>query len=262
MVINTDIIIGRKGEIETVREHIRRRNSLHIHGPEGVGKSALIVHVYRTWDEIGTSLIPIYCTNSGTFREILVTIAESLLRHGVRLISIDKYKRAQLISRSADLKTLSTRYLRNMVFPRIKSGNFCIILDHLEDVTPRINSFLTALHECSSIITASRRSWDVSNHTSVSGSLAYDLWLIPKLRVGNLDKKDAFTLIKSLYRTLNMNVANEIHLFKDIYDVSQGNPKMIKNIFKKAADPKYLQDGRFNLDLIVIDCRMDEVQMP
>jgi hypothetical protein len=262
MVINTDTIIGRKREIETVREHIRCRDSLHIHGPEGVGKSALIDHVYRTWDEIGTSPIPIYCLNSGTFREILVTIAEFLLQHGVRLISFDKYKRAQLISRSTDLKTLSTRYLRNMVFPRIKSGNFCIILDHLEDVTPRINSLLTALHGCSSIITASRQSWDVSDHTSVSGSLAYDLWLIPKLRVGNLDKKDAFTLIKSLYRTLNMNVADEIHLFKDVYEVSQGNPKMIKIIFEKAADPKYLHDGRLNLNLVVIDCRMDEVQMP
>jgi len=255
-------IVPRKEEIEVMREHIKRRKSLHIHGPEGVGKSTLIDHVYRTWDEIGASTIPIYCRSSGTFREILVTTAEFLLRRGIRLISIDEYKRAQVISRSAALKTLSTRYLRNMIFPHIKKGDFCVILDHLEDVTPRINSLLTALHGCSSIITASRKSWDVSDHTSIFGSLAYDLWLIQKLRLGNLDKKDAFTLIESLYRSLNIKVADKIHLFKDIYEVSQGNPKLINNIFKKAADSKYLKNGNLNLNLVMIDCRMDEVHMP
>lgn len=254
-------IIARKDEIETLREYIRRRKSLHIHGPEGVGKSALIDYVYRTWDEIGASPIPIYCRDSGTFREILVNIAEFLLRYGVRLISIDEYKRAQLITRSADLKTLSTRYLRNMVFPHIKKGDFCIILDHLEDVTPRINSLLTALHGCSSIITANRQSWDVSDNKSVSGSLAYDLWLIPKLQVGNLTKEDAFTFMESLYGSLNMNVTDKLRLFKDIYEISQGSPKIMKNIFQKTADPKYLHDGKLNLNLIVIDCRMDEVRM-
>jgi AAA+ ATPase superfamily predicted ATPase len=250
-------IVGRKKEIETVRSHIRRRDSLHIHGPEGVGKSALIDYIYRKWDEIGVSPTPIYCRNSSTLREILLTIAKYLMQHGEKLISIDKYGRGKPVSRFADLRTLSTRYFRNMVFPRSRNGDFCIILDHFEYVTPRIHSFLSALHGCSSVITASRQSWELSDFNSFSGSIA--LWLVPKLRIGNLDKKDSFTLIETLYRTVNIKVADEHQAFNAIYEVSQGNPRMIKNIFQKAAVSKYLHDGKLNL--IVIDCRMDEVSM-
>jgi AAA+ ATPase superfamily predicted ATPase len=178
-------IIGREKEIETIREHIRCRRSLHVHGPTGVGKSTLIDHVYRTWDEIGASPTPIYCRYSGMLREILVAIVEFLLGHRKKLISIDKYKREKQIIRAADIRRVSIRYLRNIMFPLIRKGDFCVVLDHLEHVTPQINTLVSALHERACVITASRQSWDLRDWSFI-GRLAYDLWLVPKLKIDNL----------------------------------------------------------------------------
>ena len=53
-------IAGRKEEIGTGRLHIRRRHSMHINGPEGVGRSTFIDYVYPTRFEIGASPKPMY----------------------------------------------------------------------------------------------------------------------------------------------------------------------------------------------------------
>ncbi len=140
------------------------------------------------------------------------------------------------------------------------NGDFCVILDHLEKVTPRIHSFVSALHGCLSVISASRQACDLSDFSRFSGSLA--LWHVLKLKVENLGKDDAFILMQSLYDLLKMNVSDAPGLFKDIYDISQGNPKMIETIFAKAKDKRYVQGGKLNLNLVVIDCRIDEVRMP
>jgi hypothetical protein len=253
-------IIGREKEIETIREHIRRRKSLHLHGPEGVGKSALIDHIYCTWDKIGASPVPIYCRNSGTLRKILVTIAEFLLGHYKKLISTDKFKREKLIVRAADIRKVSIRYLRNLVFPCLKKGDFCVVLDHLEHITPQINACLGALHERACVITASRRSWDLMDY-GFTGRLAYDLWLVPKLRIDKLKKKDAFSLMEHLQKHLNLKLPDKKSLFNEIFHITLGNPMMMKTILEKARKPDYLVDGKLNLNLIVIDCRMDKVRI-
>jgi AAA ATPase domain len=258
--LNRVLLIGREQEIETIRDCIRHRTSLHLHGPEGVGKSALIDHLYRTWNEIGASPIPIYCGNSGTLREILVAIAEFLLGHCKMLVSVDKYKREKQIASSADIRTISIRYLRNLVFPRIKKGDFCVVLDHLEHITPQINACLGALHERACVITASRQSWDLMDY-GFTGRLSYDLWLVPKLRIDKLQRKDAFSLMEHLQKHLNLKLPNKESLFNEIFHITQGNPMMMKTILEKARKPDYLVDGKLNLNLIVIDCRIDAVRI-
>lgn len=239
-------IIDRKKEIETIREHIRRGKSLHIFGPEGTGKSALIDYVYRNWYEIGTLRIPIYCENSDTLEQILDTIAKFLLVQGKKLVDIDCKRRTQkLILQPDELSTVPRRYLRNMVFPHIKRGKFCIILDHLENITPRTNSFLNALYGCASVITASRESWDKAKMTNAEIP-EYELWRVPKLEVGNLEKESAFNLMESLlykHTSLKSSAADSRRLFEDTYAVTRGNPKLIKKIFDKAMDQKYHHDS-------------------
>jgi len=131
-----------------------------------------------------------------------------------------------------------------MIFPHIKNGGFCIILDHLENITPRTNSFLNALYGCTSVITASRTSW-VSAKMTNDEIAEYDLWRVPKLEVDNLEKESAFNLMESLlykHTSLKSSAANS-RLFEDTYAVTQGNPKMIKKIFAKAKDQKCLHGG-------------------
>jgi len=132
-------LVGRQKEIETLLHHISNRESLHIYGPDGTGKSALLKWIYDNWQGIENTLIPIYCRSSTTLRQILLYIAPFLLDHFKHLESIDKFKRIKEIEYPSDIKKLSIRQLRNLIFSYIPQDNFCVLLDHLEYVTPKIN---------------------------------------------------------------------------------------------------------------------------
>jgi len=257
---NHEAIIGRKGEIETIRDCIRRRNSLHLHGSAGIGKSALLDHLNQHWEKIGVSCIPIYCTSSVTLREILVCIAQALLVRSGPFAGTNKYLAPLEIRSSSDIRANNNRDLRNVVLRRVEQGDFCIILDHLERVTPKIDMFLSALHERACVITASRQSWDLTDY-SFTGRLVYGLWLIPKLKINSLKRKDAFSLMECLHKHLNMKSPDKENIFTEIFRITQGNPKMIYDILDKARKPDYIVDGKLNLNLIVIDCRIDAVRI-
>ena len=230
-------IVGRKEEIGTIREHIRQGKSLHIYGPEGAGKSALIDYVYRNWDEINTLRTPIYCKDSGSLEQILSTIAKFLLSQGKKLVDIDYERRTEkIILQSDELPTVPRRYLRNMVFPHIKRGKFCIILDQLENVSQRTNSFLKALYGFTTVISVSRKSWDKTK-IDFPDMLQYALWDISKLEVKNLDKEAAFSLMINVLNNSTTTKSTACRrLFEEVYVTTQGNPKMIKEIFAKAMD--------------------------
>jgi AAA+ ATPase superfamily predicted ATPase len=254
-------IIGREKEIDIIRDCIRRRKGLHIHGPKGVGKSALLDHLHKNWDVIGASCVTIYCKNSVTLREILVCIAEALLGQFGPLAGTNKYLEPIEIGSTSDIRTNSNRDLRNMIFPRIEQGDYCFILDHLDHITQGINAFLSSLHERACVITASRQSWVIGDY-SFTGKIAYCLYLVPKLRMDNLNKKDALNLMQQLYKDLGMKLPDKVRVFNDIFHITQGNPKMIQNLLNKAGKPDYIVDGKLNLNLIVIDCRIDAVKIP
>jgi len=257
---NYAAIISRKGEIEDIRDCVRRRKSLHLHGSAGVGKSALLDHLNQHWEKIGVSCIPIYCKSSVTLREILVCIAEELLVRSGTFVGTNKYFIPLEIRSSSDIRANNNRDLRNVVLRRVEQGDFCIILDHLERVTPKIDAFLSALHERACVITASRQSWDLMDYSFI-GRLAYGLWLISKLKINNLKRKDAFNLMECLHKHLNTKLPDKENIFTEIFHITQGNPKMIHDILDKARKPDYIVDGKLKLNLIVIDCRIDAVRI-
>jgi len=260
-VWNRAMLVGREQEVETIRASIRRRKGLHIHGLAGAGKSALLNHLYKNWDAIGTSCNPIYCKNSVTLREILVCITEALFGRSGPLTGTNKYHEPIGIGAVSDIRTNNNRDLRNMLFPRIEEGDFCVILDHLDHITQGINAFLYSLRERACVITASRQSWVIGDY-SFTGNLKYGQYLVPKLRIENLKKKDAFILMQQLYAIFGMKLPDKVRVFNEIFHISQGNPKVILDILDKARKPEYIVDGKLNLNLIVIDCRIDAVNIP
>ncbi len=258
---NRAMLIGRDQDIEAVRDSIKRRKGLHIYGPKGVGKSALLDDLYQRWDDVGFTRVPIYCRNSVTLREILVFIAEALLVHSGPLTGTNKYLEPLEIRTASDIRTHCNRDLRNMIFPRIEQSDYCFILDQLDHISKGINAFLSSLHDRACVLTASRQSWVIGDYT-FAGKIAYCLYLVPKLRVDNLKKKDALNLMQQLHKDRGMKLSDKVRVFNDIFHITQGNPKMIHDILEKAGKPEYIVDGKLNLNLIVIDCRIDAVSAP
>jgi hypothetical protein len=252
-------IIGLQEEMQRLLACIGDGNNLHIYGPEGAGKSALLAWVHSNWREIDQSLIPVYCQSSGTLRQILLCISTFLLGHFKNLESVDKFKGVREIGRASDIKGLNIRALRDLVFAYLPRRKFCIILDHLELVTPRINGFLSVLYENSLVITASRQSWDLADY-SFKGRLDYCLYLVPKLRVENLKRKEALFLMDSLAGGIEIGQSQRRELFDEVFRVSGGNPGLITRIFERAQMPEYLKGGRLNLTLIMLDLRINEAR--
>lgn len=253
-----DKLIGRNNEINLIRTYIDEMRSFHIYGPEGIGKTAILDHIYSNWDCLHSPLIPVFCRTSRTFREILLCISGFLLDYFKHLKSIDKFKQVKEIRYPTDIKKLSIRALKNVIFAYISQDKFCIILDHLEHVTPKINVFLTPLKDIAMTITASRQSWELTDY-QFKGKLSYCLYLFPKLMVTNLSKKDAYLLMEYLYKTLPMGIPNKSQLFKEIFYITEGNPGMMEEIFEKAQRHEYIKGDMLNLKLIQIDCQIDKI---
>jgi nucleoside-triphosphatase THEP1 len=250
------ISVGWGKELAEVLMSVKNRKSLHIYGPGGTGKSALLEWLCDNWQATGNELIPIYCRSSRTLRQILLYVAAFLLDHFKHLESIDKFKQVKEIRYAADIKKLSIRALRNIVYAYIPQDNFCLILDHLEYVTPKINGFLTVLYEKALVITASKQSWELTDY-GFKGNLAYCLYLTPKLKLSNLPKEDAYLLMEHLWRRFHMDLPDKTRLFREIFLVASGNPKLIVEIMSRAGREKYWRSGECNFGLIHLDMMIE-----
>jgi hypothetical protein len=247
-------LVGRDNEIDSIKSYINEMKSFHIYGTEGAGKTAVLEYIYQSWTNMNTSLIPIFCRTSRTLKEILLPIAGVLLQRSRSLENIDKFKRIKEICHQSDLNAVNSRELKNIIFNNIGNKKFCIILDHLDCITPRINTFLTPLKDRAVTITASRQSWDIADYNFFA-RLDYCLWLLPKVQIKNLSRHDAFLLMK---QTIGDTTTLEETLFSKIYHITDGNPELTKKILARAVLPKYLTDGHINLKLIGIDLKIDK----
>jgi len=249
-------LIGRDNEIGSIKSYINEIKSFHIYGQGGAGKTAILEYIYQNWVDMNTSLIPIFCRTSSTLKEILLPIAGVLLQRSRSLANIDKFRRIKEIYRESDLKEVNSRELKNMIFNNIGYKKFCIILDHLDCVTPRINTFLTPLKDRAVMITASRQSWDIAD-CNFFARLDYCFWLLPKVQIKNLSKHDSFLLTK---QTIGDTSTLGETLFSEIYHITNGNPGLTKKIIAKAILPKYLINGQINLKLIMIDLKIERTE--
>jgi len=249
-------LIGRIREIDLIKSHINKMQSFHIYGPEGAGKTAILKHIYDNWNDLHTHLIPIFCKDSRTLKETLLSIAGFLLQRSRSLQNIDKYKRIKEICRLSDLKDMNSRDLKNMIFSNIGYKKFCIMLDHLDCVTPRINAFLTPLKDRAVTITASRQSWEIADY-SFSARLDYCLWLLPKVKIDNLSRRDSFLLMRDISGYSGRGNKN---LFAGVYQVTRGNARLIKKAILKTILPEYHADGHINLKLIMLDIKIDKIK--
>jgi hypothetical protein len=248
-------LVAREGEFAILLDQIGMRKSLHVYGDEG-GQEAPD-QVYDFLKARGT-LVPIYCRSSRTLRQILLCIAAFLLDHFEHLESVDKFKTVKEIKHPSDIKKLSIRHLRNLIFAYIPQDDFCVLLDHIEYVTPKINGFLTTLYEKALVITASRQSWELSDY-GFKGRLDYSPYLIPKLLIENLKRKDALVLMESLCRNVPIDIPSRQKKFEEVFRISKGNPGIILTIFEKARKPEYHKDNGLNLKLILIDSKIEGI---
>lgn len=253
-------LVGREKELKTLAAHIRQNKHLHIYGPEGSGKSALLEWAFDNWKHIDSPMIPIFCRNSRLLREIVLQVAAFLLRQLGSLQYTDKFGRVRTFRTRDELRNGTIAVLKQMVFRNLHKQSFFVLIDHCEPVTPRLNSLLTALYDRVPVITASRESWDLADY-SFRGSLAYDrLYLAPKLRVDYLEKHHSITVLKKLSGPARLSRHEEEAFCEEVFQITESNLKEAARIIERACLPRYRVNGRINLKLIQLDLAIEAVR--
>ena len=245
-------LIGRETESRILIEHIGSCKSIHIYGTAGSGKTALLQWICADLSATGTSLTPIYCNDSRNLRNILLCIASFFLKRFRSLQFADKYHRTHEILRMHQLKSLNINALRKIIYRYLEKGRFCIFLDHLENVTPGINSLMTVLQERLPVVSASRQSWEISDFR-FRGNLECPLYTTEKLRIDNLSREKALLLMEDLYLKTSIRLTDKKKFFTHLFKVTKGNPGMIVDIFNLISNGSYISGGNINLNLLLID---------
>lgn len=238
-----DLLIGRGDERRALNELIQQRKSVLILGDEGVGKSALLEDALAN---CGIKNI-VYSKRSTTLKETLM----NLLQSATNLKELSKKNILALKKNCYDLLDARPEY---------------VVLDHIVWVEPKFYAFLTFIKEQKFPFILATRKTGKKN----VGHLWMGLYDFAVLELQNLDQTntDALTDYYAATFGLKLQLGADATFKKEIFKLSRGNPKIIKDLCRLARDQKYRSKGYIDLNLVDLDRRINlsldgiEVRLP
>ncbi len=230
------MIIARQFEIEKLTDCIKKGRHALLTGKMGVGKSAILREVCRSFEKEGKVKI-IYSPVSTPLKGLLMTLAKELheRHHRLRLTGLDEG-----IVENLEWRQIQTRFARMnikdqsaSILTSLTAGGFCIAMDQLERVTPTGQAFVEALIDRCCVVGA-------TCDEKSSGQLSRMWWRFKKIEVLNLGKKDALKLIEHLIEEEKVLCSDTGMLKREVYKKSHGNPLAIKDIINAGSLERYV----------------------
>lgn len=222
-------LTGRTHELATLIDHLRSGNHLAIHGAEGVGKTALI--------QAATEAMPgiVYCADTSTLKRACDALLD---RFHISVNVADNIVRKRAVREAARGKKL------------------CFIFDHVGWVTPKLLSFLDTLRESHQLVVVTR-----SLASADIGHLKLLLWDFDTLELKNLAHADATRLLRSQCNQLGLSIADPAQFERNVWRLSQGNPRVILDLCAQASTGRYVFDGHFDTRLLDLDRRISQLRL-
>ncbi len=128
-----------------------------------------------------------------------------------------------------------------------------VVLDHIAWVEPKFYGFLTYLKERSIPFVIVTRRPDKKN----IGHLWMSLYDYQTLEVKNLDQTKTSQLIDDYASGLDLKIDAVSDFKKDVFKLSQGNPKIIRELCRLAQEEKYRSKGYVDVKLMDLDRRIE-----
>ena len=223
------MLIGREQECRLLKELMRQRKNILILGPEGVGKSAMSDHVLMG----GPVKNVLYSKRSGTLKETLVNIIQSAFG-------------------SKDLQKKNILTLKKICYQLLDQSLEYVVFDHVEWVEPRFYGFLTYLKERKIPFIIATRTQDKKN----IGHLWMGLYDFERLEIKNLDQAKTGQLVDYYAKSFDLKLNAAADFQKEVFKISEGNPKIIKELCDLARDEKYRAKGHTDVKLMDLDRRI------
>jgi hypothetical protein len=223
------MLIGRDPECRLLDDLIRQRKNILMVGPEGVGKSAVVDHVLAG----GAIKNVLYSKSSASLKETLANMAEFALG-------------------SKNLHQKNILSLKKICYQLLESIPDYAILDHMAWVAPKFYGFLTYLKEQKITFIIATRSSDKKD----IGHLWMGLYDFERLEIKNLDQAGTGQLIYYCAQSLDLKLPEATHFKNEVFKISKGNPKIIKELCRLAREEKYRPEGHIDVKLIDLDRRI------
>jgi hypothetical protein len=223
------MLIGRESESRLLHELIRQRKNILIAGPEGVGKSAIVDHVLTG----GAVKNILYSKSSATLKETLANIAEFALG-------------------SKNLHQKNILSLKKICYELLEASPDYAVLDHMAWVEPKFYGFLSYLKEQKIAFIIVTRSLDKKD----IGHLWMGLYDFDKVEIKNLDQTGTNQLIDYCAQSFDLKLHEATHFKNEVFTISKGNPKIIKELCRLAREEKYRARGYVDVKLMDLDRRI------
>ena len=241
--------------VEILLDHIRLGRSAFLVGTEGVGKTAILRVVADQARQIRDIRRPLYCGHASTLKELLLALAEELLVRDSTPSPSSPSARRPITGRQ--LSALSLETLRRRVLPRLSSGRYAVLLDHLGPIRGAYASFLEGLGERLGIpIVAAVRSLDPGQ----TGRLWWIGWKFPIVPVPELTPGEARLLVARRLDEAGLALPDREDFIGTLVRVAKGNPRVITRVCDLARAPRYRVGGRTDLRLLLLDLRLHDLQ--
>lgn len=237
-------IFDRQDESKTLLRRLQARASTLVHGPAGVGKTALMCALRTPADPW------LYSADSKTIYGVFHNLAADLLERGA-----ERIRRACGKEGEAALRGKSALNVKGIVIDALREGAYVVVLDHIHRPSA---AFAAAIRDvlgwaATPVVTIAR-----SPHMEDTGCLhALYPYTAEKLAIRNFDALTALAFARSIAERERIEAANAEELLQRVARHSDGNPGAIRAMLRMARDAKYRSRGHVKITPLYLDYRMN-----
>jgi hypothetical protein len=229
--------VERVDEMARLQAQAQKRKSMLAFGPEGVGKTRLLLSFVKTQP------FALYVGRTNSPRDLMLTIVEDLrglMKHDLRL--------------PATPRSLSTSSLKGMVQRALDQYPFLLVLDHLAGPSPVVTGMIKELNYYgrTPIFFAAR-----TPHMEDIGTLQpMCADRSERVEVRNLPPSIALEFAHNEAARTTLWASNLEVALSSLVDWSEGNPGSILQMIKMAHLPKYRLEDQIKAHVLYLDYRM------
>ena len=249
------VFVDRESEARRLDEAIRKRESLMICGPAGIGKSALVSKVIsRLPPDLAARCL--YLRGMKDFQDLLRQLVRGL--YDLKDPNLRKQLHAERISVlnfDAWLKSLSSSRLKGTLYRTVEGGDYRVFLDHLPPLTRAVAKVIKELLWMRNTPVYLLIRDELEQHLYQFYNFFY--WGDrERLVLQPLPAEAAAELLESCIEWFGLAPFDLSNFREEVLELSKQIPGAIVKMCMLAADPRYQFESRIKIKSVYIDYLM------